>query len=87
MGNHFGENLPKVQEFPTSVGCFHEIATKVRQKYFLIYMRTCYQKSIRFHFAGRKSFVTQPISKFYGLEGIANNSRFCIFLLTGWFRS
>ena len=30
MGNHFGENLsalPKVQEFPTSVGCFHEIAT------------------------------------------------------------
>ena len=29
MGNHFGEHfsvLPKVQEFPTSVGCFHEIA-------------------------------------------------------------
>ena len=30
MGNHFGENLsalPKMQEFPTSVGCFHEIAS------------------------------------------------------------
>ena len=28
MENHFDENLsalPKVQEFPTSVGCFHEI--------------------------------------------------------------
>ena len=30
MGNHFGENLPalwEVQEFPTSVECFQEIAT------------------------------------------------------------
>ena len=30
MGNHFGETfsvLHKVQEFPTSVGCFHEITT------------------------------------------------------------
>ena len=32
MGNHefFGENIfahPKLREFPTSVGCFHEIAS------------------------------------------------------------
>ena len=30
MGNHIGENLSalsKVQEFPTSGGCFQEIAT------------------------------------------------------------
>ena len=30
MWNHFGKNLsvlPKVQEFPTGVGCFHEIVT------------------------------------------------------------
>ena len=27
MGNHFDEKLPKVQEFPTSVGYFYEITT------------------------------------------------------------
>ena len=46
----FGENLPalpKVQEFPTNVGCFHEIATNCLQHFggqlskhvFLFYMR------------------------------------------------
>ena len=32
MGNNFGKNLsalPKVQESPTSVGCFHEICYKL----------------------------------------------------------
>ena len=53
-GNHFGENLsalPKVQEFPTSVGCFQEFATNclntlaqlaIAKKSFLIYTRMCF---------------------------------------------
>ena len=36
MGNHFGENfsaLPKVQEFPTSVGCAQKIATNLSEHF------------------------------------------------------
>ena len=58
MGNHFGENLtalPKVEEFPTSVECFHEIGTYKQfvttcKKCFLImiinYMRMCLVKKV-----------------------------------------
>ena len=55
MGNHFGENLSafsKVQEFPTSVGCFHEITTncpntlaqlaKKRDRFLILHKRTCF---------------------------------------------
>ena len=49
MGNYFGENLPKlpeVQEFLTSVGCFHEITTNclntLHNLQKRIYLRMCY---------------------------------------------
>ena len=75
MGNHFGENLSiyviifpncKVQEFPTSVGCFNEIVKTLAQlvkNAFLIYtskLKILWIKSWRYR-DGNKSTETIKI--------------------------
>ena len=45
MGNHFGENLPvllKLQEFPTSVGCFSRNCYKLSEHFGTTYKKFSY---------------------------------------------